>query len=125
MSHDEYQHMIAVVHRYVAALNGGDLDAIVALYADDATVEDPVGSPPQEGRDAIRTFYAATTAMDLTVALEGEIRVAPRSCAFAFSVRLLLDGRPTTIRPIDVLDFDAAGRICRMRAYFSAPNIHA
>lgn len=34
----------AVVHAYVAALNAGDLEAIVALYADDASVEDPVGS---------------------------------------------------------------------------------
>jgi ketosteroid isomerase-like protein len=43
--------MTAAVHAYVAALNAGDLDAIVALYADDASVEDPVGStsPPLQG----------------------------------------------------------------------------
>lgn len=125
MSHAEQQHMIAVVHRYVDALNSSDLEAILALYAADATVEDPVGSPPHVGREAIRAFYAMAAAMDLTVALDGEIRVAPRSCAFAFSVRLLLDGQPATIHPIDVFDFDAAGRIHRMRAYFGAPNIHA
>ena len=43
------EHMTAVVQRYVAALNAGDLDGIVALFADDATVEDPVGSEPRCG----------------------------------------------------------------------------
>lgn len=124
INRDEHQHMIAVVHRYVDALNAGDLDAIVTLYADDATVEDPVGSLPHEGRAAIRAFYAAAAAMNLVVALDGEIRVAARSCAFAFSVRFMHAGQPTTIRPIDLFDFDAAGRISRMRAYFGAPNIH-
>ena len=43
------EHMTEVVQRYVAALNEGDLEGIVALYAADATVEDPVGSEPQRG----------------------------------------------------------------------------
>ncbi|QEE26273.1 steroid delta-isomerase [Rhodanobacter glycinis] len=116
--------MTDVVHAYVRALNGADLDAIMALYAEDATVEDPVGSPPKVGSAAIRAFYAASTAMKLDVALEGEIRVTDRVCAFAFRVSLAHEGRTTTIRPIDVFEFDADGRIQRMRAYFGAPNIH-
>mgnify|MGYP000558860672 CR=1 FL=1 len=32
------EHMHAAVHAYVRALNAADLDAIVALYADDAVV---------------------------------------------------------------------------------------
>jgi steroid delta-isomerase len=118
------QKMIAAVHAYVRALNAGDLDAIVALYAEDATVEDPVASPLKRGRAAIRDFYAASTALRLEVALEGEIRVAGRECAFAFSVSFTHEGQPTTIRPIDTFEFDEAGRILRMRAYFGAPNIH-
>ena len=53
------EHMTDVVQRYVAALNAGDLEGIVALYADDATVEDPVGSEPQRGIAAIRAFMPA------------------------------------------------------------------
>jgi len=124
MNRDEQQHMIAVVRRYVDALNGGDLDAIMALYADDATVEDPVGSALKVGRAAIHEFYAVAASMQLVVVLEGEIRVAPRSCVFAFSVSFMREGRPTTIRPIDLFEFDEAGRIRRMRAYFGTPNIH-
>lgn len=120
----QQQQMIDTVHAYVRALNAGDLDAIVALYAEGATVEDPVGSPPKVGHAAIRDFYAISTSIKIVMALEGEIRVAANACAFAFSVSFTHAGKPTTIRPIDVFEFDAAGRISSMRAYFSAPNIH-
>ena len=124
MNGSEQQQMIDAVHAYVRALNAGDLDAIMALYAEGATVEDPVGSPPKVGHAAIRDFYAVSTAMNLIVALEGEIRVAVRACAFAFSVRFSHEGQSTTIRPIDVFEFADDGRITSMRAYFGAPNIH-
>lgn len=118
------QQMIDTVHAYVRALNAADLDAIVGLYAEDGTVEDPVGSSPKVGRMAIREFYAASTAMNLVVVLEGEIRVTDHACAFPFSVSLVHQGQLTKIRPIDVFEFDGAGLISSMRAYFGAPNIH-
>ncbi len=124
MNENVQQQMIDTVHAYVSALNAGDLDAIVTLYAEDGTVEDPVGSPPKVGHAAIRDFYAITASMKISIALEGEVRVAARTCAFAFSVSFTYEGRPTTIRPIDVFEFDAVGRISSMRAYFGAPNIH-
>ncbi len=46
----------AVVEAYVRHLNAQDVEAVVALYADDASVEDPVGSEPIRGRAAIRRF---------------------------------------------------------------------
>lgn len=119
------QVMIDVVHTYVRALNAGDLPGVMALYAPDASVEDPVGSTPVSGHAAIRAFYAAATAMALRVVLEGEIRAARASCAFGFAVSFDDHGRQTTIRPIDVFDFDDAGRITRMRAYFGGTNIHS
>jgi steroid delta-isomerase len=116
--------MTAAVHAYVAALNAGNLEAIVALYADDASVEDPVGSPPKLGLTEIRAFYARSTAIALEVALDGEVRVAGNECAFAFSVSFVHEGRRTTIRPIDTFRFDDAGRIVQMRAFFGPGNIH-
>ncbi|TXH55634.1 MAG: steroid delta-isomerase [Burkholderiaceae bacterium] len=113
----------AVVHAYVAALNAGDLEAIVALYADDASVEDPVGSAPHRGRQAIRAFYARSVAVPLEVALEGPVRVAGRECAFPFSVSLVYESQRMTFRPIDTFRFDEAGRIVQMRAYFGPANI--
>lgn len=112
----------AVVEAYIRALNAGDLEAIVALYAEEGSVEDPVGSAPLVGRPAIRAFYARSLATPLEVRLEGPVRVAGQECAFAFAVTLQHEGRRMTIRPIDTFRLDTAGRILQMRAYFGRDN---
>ncbi len=49
--------MQAAPAKYLTALADKDLEGILALYADDAVVEDPVGSEPHVGMAAIREFY--------------------------------------------------------------------
>ena len=117
------EHMQAAVEAYVRALNAADLDAIVALYADDALVEDPVGSTPKRGLAEIRAFYAGSLRLKLEVALEGSVRAVASEAAFAFSVSFEVNGQRTTIRPIDLFRFDDAGRIVHMRAFFGPANI--
>lgn len=119
------QHMTQVVHRYVAALNAGDLEGIVALYADDATVEDPVGSAPQRGLEAIRAFYANSLKLQLSVALTGEVRAVANEAAFAFTVSFEYQGRKSVIAPIDHFRFDEAGKVVSMRALFGPQNMHS
>lgn len=115
--------ILATIHAYVRALNAGDLEAIVALYAEDASVEDPIGTPPHVGIGAIRAFYSRSVALPLEVALEGVPRIAGQECAFAFRVSFTYEGRRTTICPIDTFRFNDEGRIVAMRAYFGAGNI--
>ena len=117
------EQMQATVQAYVRALNDANLDAIVALYADDAVVEDPVGSPPKRGLADIRAFYAGSLRLPLQIALEGEVRAVGNEAAFAFSVSFEVQGRKTTIRPIDLFRFDDSGRITEMRAFFGPANI--
>lgn len=119
------EHMTAVVQRYVAALNAGDLDGIVALFADDATVEDPVGSEPRRGREAIRAFYANSLKLPLVVELTQEVRAVADEAAFAFTVSFEYQGRQTVIAPIDHFRFNDAGKVVSMRALFGEKNIHA
>lgn len=114
--------MQAAVHAYVHALNAADLDAIVALYSEDAVVEDPVGSAPQRGLPQIRAFYAASLRLKLEVELDGQIRTADCEAAFAFHVAFEVGGQLITISPIDTFRFDDAGRIVEMRAYFGSGN---
>jgi steroid delta-isomerase len=115
--------MLAAVHAYIRALNKGDLEAIVALYADDAEVEDPVGSQPKRGPAEIRDFYASSLRLSLQVELEGAVRAVAGEAAFAFSVSFEHKGQRTTIRPIDLFRFNAAGRIVQMRAFFGPANV--
>ena len=118
------EQMHAVVHSYVRALNAADPDAIVALYADDAVVEDPVGSVPKKGKAEIRAFYAASVAFKLEVELEGPIRAVAGEAAFAFRVAFPMNGKRTTIHPIDVFRFNEAGLVVHMRAFFGEDNVH-
>ena len=43
------EQMSAAVHGYADAFDKGDPEAVVALFAEDATVEDPVGTPLKVG----------------------------------------------------------------------------
>ena len=106
----------AVVQRYVDLLAQGTAADIAGLYAEHATVEDPVGGEPKVGRAAIREFYERATAMDNTTELLA-VRVAGNEAAAHF--RVVSVSGDTTYRsaPIDTFVFDDA-RIVTMRAYW-------
>ena len=54
--------------------------------------------------------------------LEGPIRIGPDYAAFAFQVRLTMDGKVATVDVIDVFRFNEAGKVRRMEAYFGPGN---
>lgn len=116
-----HEQMVAVVAAYIAAFAAEDVEAIVRLYASDATVEDPVASPVQRGSEAIRAFYTAAVATGAKLTLHGPVRTAGNNAAFSFSVRV-------TQHQIDVIDtfaFDEQGKITAMRAFWSPQNVRA
>ncbi|MBT8766002.1 nuclear transport factor 2 family protein [Pseudomonas boanensis] len=116
----------ASLARYVELVGAGDIDGILALYAEDATVEDPVGKPPYVGIEAISRFYREGLGrLDATARLDGSIR-ATRNCgAVPFCVDLDWGGSLRTIEVIDVMEFDAEGRIRSMKAYWGESNMIA
>ncbi|WP_311269533.1 steroid Delta-isomerase [Sphingobium sp. WCS2017Hpa-17] len=116
--------MIAAVHAYIDAFDKGNPDAVVALFAPDGKVEDPVGGPVQHGHDAIRAFYAANMETGAKLKLEGPIRVTGDHAAFPFSVTLHYQGKDQRIDVIDTFRFDEAGKVVEMRAYFGPTNMH-
>nr|6UAE_A Chain A, Ketosteroid isomerase with designed loop [Comamonas testosteroni]6UAE_B Chain B, Ketosteroid isomerase with designed loop [Comamonas testosteroni]6UAE_C Chain C, Ketosteroid isomerase with designed loop [Comamonas testosteroni]6UAE_D Chain D, Ketosteroid isomerase with designed loop [Comamonas testosteroni] len=119
------EHMTAVVQRYVAALNAGDLDGIVALFADDATVYETSQDRTYTGTAAIREFYANSLKLPLAVELTQEVRANRNEAAFAFTVSFEYQGRKTVVAPIDHFRFNGAGKVVSMRALFGEKNIHA
>ncbi|QKS01409.1 SgcJ/EcaC family oxidoreductase [Sphingomonas sp. CL5.1] len=117
-----HEDKVRVVETYIAAFAKGDPEAVVALFAEDATVEDPVGSPARHGRDAIRAFYVASMATGAKLTLEGPVRTAADYAAFAFSVTLNYGGEKR-VDVIDTFRFDDAGKVIEMRAYFGPANM--
>jgi steroid delta-isomerase len=117
------EQMTAAVHGYVDAFDKGDPEAVVALFAPDAIVEDPIGTPPKVGHDAIREFYAASMQTGAKLRLEGPIRLATDYAAFAFQVELTMEGKSLTVDVIDTFKFNADGKVTEMRAYFGPSNM--
>jgi len=116
------EHYRQVVNDYVRCMSAGDWRGVVALYADNATVEDPVGSEAIRGIEAIAAFYQGTTASGVRLELAGPVRVAGGEAAFPFSAHLVWEGKPVRIDAIDVFKFDHQGKIASMRAYFGPEN---
>lgn len=117
------EQMSAAVQAYVAAFDKGDPDAAAAIFAEDAVVEDPIGSPPHVGQDAIRAFYATSMKTGAKLILSGPPRLAPPHLAFAMQVRLNWQGRDMAIDVIDTMEFNADGKVRRMQAYFGPSNM--
>lgn len=113
---------IKAVHAYIDGFSKGDANAIAALYADDATVEDPVGTPVKEGIDAIREFYTGAMTSGAQLELRGTPRCAGDYVAFPFAVRMKMNGEDAQIEIIDTFRFNDEGKVIEMRAFWGPEN---
>lgn len=123
--------MKAVMVRYVERVNAGDAEGVVALYADGATIEDPVGSPPRADRAAIVDLYQNAVASNVRLRiLAGPFGSFANAAAMAAEVRVDapvgMPGRgPTRIPLVEVMTFDDQCRITSMRAYWGSEEMMA
>lgn len=113
----------AIIKSYLTLIGGGDPDAVAELYAEDATVEDPVGGGEVHiGRQAICGFYSNTT----NVKSEAEIitlRASGHEAAFFWALTVDLGESTTRIEIISVMTFDHDGKIASMKAYWGPENV--
>lgn len=116
------EQITAVVHRYLELVAHGTAEDLAACYADDATLEDPVGGEVHIGRPSIRGFYKAIENLDRTAELV-TLRVAGNEAAFHFAMTITAGDHRMRIEPIDVMVFNDAGEITAMKAYWSADDV--
>ncbi|MEJ6656165.1 MAG: steroid Delta-isomerase [Pseudomonas sp.] len=117
-------HMKQALNSYLEAFNAGDVAGIVALYADDATVEDPVGTEVRSGRKPIEEFYGYAVATGAKLRLDSPIRASRSNfAAMAFTVSVNHEGHDSQFRVIDVMSFDENGKIASMRAFWGESDI--
>lgn len=112
---------IKVVEKYVEAFATSDMNLIREIYADDARVEDPVGTPVHEGIDAVCTFYEGALASGARLTLTGKPCCAGNAVAFTFQV--IMPGM--TIDIIDVFEFDQHGKVNSMKAYWGQESVNS
>ena len=110
------------VNRYLELAAQGKADDIVELYADDATVEDPVGTEVHIGRPAIRRFYDSlpTTGAQTEVSA---LRALGNEVAFHWTLAIDLGGNKMAIDIISVMTFNGDGQIASMKAYWGQDNV--
>jgi steroid delta-isomerase len=112
----------ATIDRYTSCFSAADRDAFLANFADDAWIEDPVGTPRREGKASIGEFWDQTQGMADSVELRrtGPVRIAAGGgeAAFPMQARPLIGGATFCVHIIDVMTFDDEGRITTMRAFW-------
>lgn len=113
--------MKSVLQSYVDGINAGDVDAVLALFADDAVIEDPFGSEPKTG-ETLAEFYRGAAGGGVKLTLQGPIRGSHGdSAAMAFTVEV----QGMTIDAIDVMTFNADGKIIKMDAYWGPDDVRS
>jgi steroid delta-isomerase len=111
--------------RYAAAMSAGDTEAVIALFSDDAYLEDPVGGERTAGIDAVRQhFTAATQQSSSKLEIIAPVRVVePGYGAAAMTSRTEMGDQVYLIDIIDVFTFDDDGLITSMTAYWGPTNV--
>ncbi|MBA4024013.1 MAG: steroid delta-isomerase [Gordonia sp.] len=114
---------LSTVSRYLEAIaEATSPSQIAALYTDDATVEDPVGSETVRGKDAIAAFFAPLTQSQRDTELLN-FRHCGDSAAFHFRVRTHTPDGVVEIEPLDVMTFTTDGLISSAKAYWSPEDV--
>ncbi|QLL06455.1 nuclear transport factor 2 family protein [Mycobacterium vicinigordonae] len=116
---DRTQAITDTVHRYIETVANGTADDLAAFYADDATLEDPVGGGEVHiGKNAIRGFYSAVEGMQRQCELV-TLRVSGNEAAFHFRLTVSAGDSKLRIEPIETMAFDGDGKVTAMKAYWS------
>ncbi|MDX6739883.1 nuclear transport factor 2 family protein [Actinocorallia sp. A-T 12471] len=116
------EEMKAVLRAYVDGFANDDAESVIALFAEDAVVEDPVGTPEKRGLEEIGKFYRDAVASGAKLTLDGPPRGSQgNGAAMAFTIDL--PALNLSIKAVDVFTFDDAGKIAVMRAYWGPDDM--
>ena len=119
----DYASAKAACETYVQCLEESELETLLDLFADDATIEDPVGTDLREGKDTLREFYTVACEGVAKASLSGNPRLAGNEVAFPFNVTAGAPGEEIVINIVDVFRFNDEGKVVSMRAFWGPDNI--
>ncbi|MDL9935370.1 nuclear transport factor 2 family protein [Gordonia sp. ABSL1-1] len=113
----------AAVEAYIEYLNSGTAEQIADLYAAGATVEDPIGADIRDTREQLIEFYSVITNMDERIATLAWKKIAGDTAVFEFTLVTGTAGMRFEITPVDIMVFDADGKISSMRAVWQPSDL--
>ncbi|MCY7784025.1 MULTISPECIES: nuclear transport factor 2 family protein [unclassified Bacillus (in: firmicutes)] len=118
------EYMKNVMQSYIDNINKKDAEAIINLFADNSSVEDPVGTKPIVGIESIKSFQKDGLAVMKKAELVAPIRTSPgNSAAMVFTIHMDFGEQEVIIKVIDIMKFDEAGKIVELKAYWGKDDV--
>ncbi|MHB8670569.1 MAG: nuclear transport factor 2 family protein [Acidimicrobiales bacterium] len=117
----------STVEAYADAVSRKDRKSWLDLFTDDAVQIDPVGSPPNRGRDAIGAFWdSGGLAGADSVSFEvGAVHVCGNEAAYVFTLTARFVGSGIVFDGVEVITVAEDGRIAELRAYWNPADIRS
>jgi steroid Delta-isomerase len=117
--------IMTTIDTYIATYSATDREGWLECFADDAWIEDPVGTERREGLDAIGEFWDESHAIPDSIELRlGDLRIIiGQEAAFTLEARPNLGGETYRFDVIDHMSFDIEGKITSNRAFYDAATI--
>jgi steroid delta-isomerase len=113
------------VTRYATVISSRDADAYAALFTQDAVQVDPVPSPPNVGRAAIRAFIQRSFDACETMRFEvGEVHPVADRAAITFHITVgFAGGSSMHIRGVEIFTITEEGLIAAVDAYWGDEDV--
>ena len=114
----------ALLERYARGMEERDRDLWVGCFAEDAVQEDPVGTTPNVGHEAIGRFFDGQT-IPVTMTISQDPLVVGNEAIVFFSVVADIDGtKVTNSRVVDHIVLTEDGtRFQSLRAFFDPDDM--
>lgn len=111
----------AVIEDAFAGLVAFDAQRVLNNFADDAVLEDPVGTPPMQGSQAIAAYLATfPTLFDHMKLYSLDIKVRGQEAAVTWRIRFKTKtGNTFFLEGIGFFEFNQQGKIQREREFFN------
>lgn len=116
--------MEATLRKYADRINAGDAAGVLALFAPDAVIEDPIGSAPKSGAE-LGPWFADTVAFATRITPVAPIRGSHGDEALlVFDVEFTPPESPRLrIRSADAFRLAPDGRIVSLRAFWGPEDL--
>jgi steroid delta-isomerase len=116
--------MLGVVEAYKKAFTTADKDAWLALFTEDCEQFDPYPGPANVGHEGLTAFWDRSFTLGSDFAFDGpEPIVAGDRVCMPFTISLAMGGARYAFDGVDVFEFDEAGKVKRITAYWDPTKV--
>ena len=121
------EHMIKAMQSYIDMINGNHHEGTQNLFADNFTLEDPIGTKLLSiGKEYPADFFeeVGVKFTPLRAELVSPISASySNQAAMAFKFYMNVGGQEISIDIVDVMKFDESGKIVEVKAYWGRDNV--